>query len=207
MNKVTTIFLLILICRFSAFGQNDKFFEKSPKKYKAKRVISSDPVESIPKSFVLNVYFMNDKKNNLMKLSFGMYKDLRIKSIKDFSREIIFQNDTMYVKYNNLKDPVFVFKKQAIGDTLTTQKGHSIFSNHKISLEKIKFIKGINDEIYVFNLKRQSDDVVMNVKGNKIIKTSSRDYIHLQNIAISKKYGFIWVKYVFVGSNIEIWFK
>lgn len=207
MKKFIFVLMLFVICKSFVFAQNDKFFDKSPLIYKVKRQIALKPNDSIHPILIMKIYFNHNKRKNIMSLSMGMHKNLRYRTSKDFSREIIFQNDTMYIKHESIKDPVFVFKKQAIGDTLTTQKGHSIFSNHKISLEKIVFIKGINDEVYVFNLERQSDDVVMNVKGNKIIKTSSRDYIHLQNIAISKKYGFIWVNYKFLSYDIELWFK
>lgn len=207
MNKAITIFVLILICRCFTFAQNDKFFEKSPVIYKVKRQITSKPNDSIHPILIMKIYFNHNKRKDIMSLSMGTYKNLKRRTSKYFSREVIFQSDTMFIKHNNLKDPVFVFKKQAIGDTLTTQKGHSIFSNHKINLEKIEFIKGINDEIYVFNLERQSDNVVMNVKGEEIIKTTTHDYIYLQKIAISKKYGFVWINYKFLSYDIELWFK
>jgi len=209
-------FILIIVCITlfkNIYSQKtDIFFDKSPKKYKIKRSIILDinkrgkhlgnelyPVEILRISY----------KNKRDKQSLFIYQERKRGELgkkASYHREILFRNDTMYiVSLDGLLVPHFIFNEASINDTLYIQNSFFSLNNHIVFLERISYYSDLDDFVYVFNLERGYFTEISGIVDKGWV--SSIDYVYINKIAISKKYGFIWIRYRFLGRDAEIWYQ
>jgi len=201
------LFLIFYFIAFNfSYAQKSLFFEKSPKKYKIKRYITTEPNNKINKTKLINIVCFFKSNQKQINLCFGKCKTKNLfKCNSNNFSTMEFLNDTLFITFHDVKEPLFIFKKENIGDTSFLKNVFFPISNHFIFLEDIQYYSDLDDEVYIFNLNRVSE--IQEIEKNKLYKTTSIDYYYFEKIAISKKYGFVWIRYSYLGANIEIWYR
>jgi len=177
--------------------KNDEFFNKSPKKYKIKNYLYADDLHwnliKIDFEIVFNDHYLIHNGKKLYSISFGNKQALDYLSYSDDT--IYYFPD--YKKNSFTQSPLFILNNQAINDTIYV-KTFGVLQNQNIVLSKKYYYSSIKDTVYCFKV----FDKPRVIKQYPYV-TSSYDPYNFSEIIISRKYGFISLKY----SRFECFFE
>jgi hypothetical protein len=187
---------MIFFCLISStiLCQSDLItFDKSQKEYKIKDYLYGNKPEQVKNNDIINHYIKFDKKpiisNNIK--TYSLYFNN-----KKHPYYINFSNDTIYIG-NTIEKPIFILNENAIGDTIFI---NSFLHNHFTCLVKKYYYSAINDDVYVFKLWYDRNPY----KKETFLYSSSEDDLTYNYIAISKKYGFVWINYNYHRIEVEL---
>lgn len=193
--KFHLICIVVLFCLpFHIKGQN--LFEKSPKNYKYKNYVYNDFKNEMTVVDFRITYKKSTRNSNACKpdsLSFGCPK------INCFE-PISFSHDTIYYYPEQKKKPLFVLNEKAKQDTIHVVSFCSI-KNHDILFEKKYFYSSIRDTIFVFKLWKSQN---WPQEYTFIHSSESQDNYCFNSVALSKRFGFVWIKYNDHNVELEI---
>lgn len=168
----------------SIYSQNDIYFKKSPQRYFPKNFIY-ELTDCTKPVIDFQVYFK--KENNQYLLSFGCIN-------KICNNYICFNTDTIfYFDLENKKKPMFILKEN--NDTIKIQKFGSLIM-HRILYEKKFYFSEIKDTVFCYKLWYENH--------SNLTSSEEDNYYYFKNIGISKKYGFVWIRYVYHNNEIEV---
>jgi hypothetical protein len=177
-----------------------ELFSKCPKKAKVKSYIITATKEKskMLNDITFNIEFKKSKieKERVYYISFGSFRT-SFEQVK-FHTDSILYYDEFQKKFMLL----FVLNKNSIGDTVRINN-FGMIKNHSSTLEGVYYYSNIGDSVYSYNLKRL-DNIVVN--GKTVTTTAIEEYYFFHKIGISKKHGFVWVKYELFGVVYEFRF-
>lgn len=179
-------------------------FSNSPKKYRIKEYLfdGRQSIYDVPIEIEFEINLKKDRNSSstekIFNISFGCDFDACKEKIR-------FSNDTIYYYPQGcLKpSPLFVLNDSSNIDTIHVDE-FCFLSNYDVVFKKVCYFSAIRDTVYVYTLLQQKPN-----RNNRttITSSSSEDQFYINEIAINKAYGFIWVKYLYHGVNYEVRFR
>jgi hypothetical protein len=204
------ISFLLILSVFNVYCQHSpEIFYKSPKKYRNKLFLSTDlkgvtkkndkKVEELSE-FSIQIIKSDSIYNgkNLYKMSFGRERNMEY---------VLLTNDTLYYFPNTSSEsrniePLFIFNGIPKHDTIKVDFFCGI-TNQDFYFFRKQFDESINDTLYIFKFikHKKSPDLI------GVFSSGSFSRRTFEEICISKKYGFIFVKYNHYDYQIKIIYR
>mgnify|MGYP007068289788 CR=1 FL=1 len=192
------LFLFVTTC--SIYGQRQYLFNKAPKHYKIREYLIDGEYDytDIPIKIEFNIWIKRIKCVN----KGDIYVSFGCNNCKCFEKLQIKEDTVFHFSDSNNKVPLFILSDSLNKDTIHVSNFGTL-TNSDIVFNKKTFSSKIKDTIYVFSIMNHKNALSGNIR---IVSSDSGNKFYFSEIAISKKYGFVWIKYKYHGVKYEIRF-